>query len=589
MPTRTTADILCLGSLLGSGLHFRIPSYQRPYAWTTREAGQLLDDINLAREQATDRPATEGGYFLATVLLMDETEPPDTAPHRDIVDGQQRLVTLTILLAVLRDLADDRGLDLASDIEDLLYSGWSSTGTAQPRIVIAGHDRAFFERWVLEPGSAHDIPLDDDLTPAEQRMLEVREHFVSELSSIASDDLERFVDYVRRSCFFSVVTTRGIDRAHRMFTHLNYRGRSLARNDILKAHILENVSPERRGELTARWTAIEQRLGERFEELFSHIRTIAGRRRDRVITGIEELVARTGSTEAFFETTLEPYADILCAITAGEAPTERSRSLLRYLDWIGSAEWLPPVMAWWHKASGDTDGLERFLARFERLAFCLRLVGIGADKRATRFNAVLAAIEAGRLDEPDSPLELTREEARNIAFNLRNLHARSQLTCKLLLLRLNEELAGSPQILDPQLYTVEHVLPQRPSRTSEWRSLFSNAEEREACTQSLGNLVLVTRGQNDRARNMELARKLDIYFDEKYGPVPHLTRELQGITTWRPADVQARQERLLAVISQIWQLDTRRSTTTSPISEEASAPLPRRPRARREKVGPPVE
>ena len=66
-------------------------------------------------------------------------------------------------------------------------------------------------------------------------------------------------------------------------------------------------------------------------------------------------------------------------------------------------------------------------------------------------------------------------------------------------------------MLDPKDYSVEHVLPQRPGATSEWRRWFADAEEREICTESLGNLVAVTQKQNDRARNQEFSRKREIY------------------------------------------------------------------------------
>ena len=129
-----------------------------------------------------------------------------------------------------------------------------------------------------------------------------------------------------------------------------------------------------------------------------------------------------------------------------------------------------------------------------------------------------------------------------ILYNLRNLHSRSPLTCKLVLLRLNDELSGAPQGLSPGDYTVEHILPQKPGRTSAWRSWFPSAEEREVCTNSIGNLVLVTREQNDKARNAELPRKLDIFFRAQGVQVPRITAELEGIAEWRAPQLLAREE-----------------------------------------------
>ena len=68
------------------------------------------------------------------------------------------------------------------------------------------------------------------------------------------------------------------------------------------------------------------------------------------------------------------------------------------------------------------------------------------------------------------------------------MYRRDAQVCKQLLLRLNDELTRSTTLLDPKDYSVEHVLPQRPGATSEWRRWFADAEEREICTESLGNL-----------------------------------------------------------------------------------------------------
>ena len=544
-----------LGDLLGQRLSFRVPTYQRPYSWTTREAGQLLDDLELSLAGELDPGEARDGHFFGAMLLV--AHPPEgdqPSDVRDIVDGQQRLVTLTILLAVLRDLAADRGLAMKRDIEPLL-STMGNAGSRCSRIVLGGPENGFFERFVLAPGASAAMP-EFDVEGVERRILDVREHFVGELVLRASDDLGRLAHYLQRSCFATVITTGNIDRAHRIFTILNNRGRPLARNDILKAHLLGLIAPPLQVAYARRWQAMERRLGDRFEELFSHIRTIAGRSRERIISGVGDLIEESGGAERFFDEILEPYSQIQSAMIDGHSATHELSRAVAYLGWIGSTDWMPPVMLWWRTCDGDPDRLQPFLRRFERLAFCLRLLGIGADKRVSRFNAVLAAIRSGRLDAPGSPLDLTREESRNIVHNLRGLHTRSQLTCKLLLLRLNDELAGSPQGLDPQLYTVEHVLPQRPNRASAWRTSFPLAEEREACTQSLGNLVLVTRTQNDRARNMELARKLSVYFAPEHQPMPHITRDLEGITAWTPSDVRAREERLLAAVDRLWLLDS---------------------------------
>jgi hypothetical protein len=155
----------------------------------------------------------------------------------------------------------------------------------------------------------------------------------------------------------------------------------------------------------------------------------------------------------------------------------------------------------------------------------------------------------------EGPFHITRDEVRNIAYHLRTFYKRDQPVCKLLLLRLNDELARSVTLLQPSDYSIEHVLPLRPGAKSEWRRWFPDAEEREMCTESLGNLVVVTKAQNEKARNKEFARKREIYrgFDDT--PVLPITRDAVEAPVWRAGEIRSREGRLMELIRDTWNID----------------------------------
>lgn len=556
-----TAHSKTLAELLEATSTFRVPDYQRSYSWSTKEAGQLIDDVMIACSEARDTAQPEEGYFLGAVLLMEvmgddgRTPPVPGVTVFDIVDGQQRLITLTILLSVLRDLADDRGLGLGDLITPLIETGLGEASWTF-RVMPRGKEGAFLADFVQSAGACLEMPDGENLGEGPSRILDVREHFAETLFNLENEELVRLSQFLVAACHFAVVITRSIDRAHRIFSVLNERGRPLARNDILKAQLLGALAPADRPGASARWTAMEMSLHGSFEELFSHIRTIEGPRGGTIITGIGSVVAQSGGPLSFFSEILEPYARIFSLIRGAGAQsrdlTPTIRRYLSYLAWFGSSEWVPALLAYWRSVDGDAAKLEAFLVRFDRLAFGLRLLGIGADKRSARYAALLQRIrDRTDLDAVDSPLQFSRDEQRNILYNLRGIHARSQLTCKLLLLRLNDELAGISQHLDPSDFTVEHVLPQKPGRNSEWRTWYPLADDRDSATQSLGNLVLVTREQNDRARNMELSKKLEVYFS-RGDKVLHITRELENVTEWRKEQIAEREQRLLALVHELW-------------------------------------
>ena len=591
MPPPFSASCMTIGEVLGGRLRLSVPGYQRPYAWTTHQAAQLLDDILLA----IDDPAPESAdgragsdYFLGAVVLM-EIEPSSHDPAlvpavtHEIVDGLQRLATVTILLAVLRDIAEDDGdAEAAAMAARCIFQPVGGSGSESERndlrLRLAGETHRFFYDFIQQPSASSAMPADDDLPAPEARLLAVREHLMASLIGESSERRRQLLKYILGSCHCAVISARTLDRAHHIFAVLNDRGLPLARGDILKAQILGEVPSERRGELNNLWRDVEHALGGSFEELFSHLRTIEGRSRARILDEIRMLVDRSGNAERFVETTLFPYADILKSIrnTSRDAMPDAVWAPLRYLGWLGSQDWVPPLMLYWRTVDGHPDHLAAFLTRLERLAYGLRLLGIGSDKRATRYRGVLEAIRNGRIDHPASPLELSRDEQRLIAFNLRTLHARSQLACKLVLLRLNDLMAGSPQDLDPAAFTVEHVLPQKPGRASQWREWFPITDERERCTQSIGNLILVSRDENEQASNLDFAHKLRIYFERNPERQPRITRDIENARQWLPADVRQREERLTALLGAHWRLGNSRAQQPSGDSEDGieAKPVP---------------
>ncbi|MFC3885568.1 DUF262 domain-containing protein [Bacillus songklensis] len=96
--TRIEAKEILFKDLFGSKFTFKIPGYQRQYSWEKDQQEQLFDDIKEALE------FEEESYFLGSVILQVISQKSDDSGVYDVVDGQQRLTTLTILLAVMRDL-----------------------------------------------------------------------------------------------------------------------------------------------------------------------------------------------------------------------------------------------------------------------------------------------------------------------------------------------------------------------------------------------------------------------------------------------------------------------------------------------------
>jgi len=561
MPSPFGAQAMPLGQLFADPNFVHVPSYQRSFAWTPDEAGRLLDDVSNALD-AEAEPDQGGDYFLGPMLFI-EADPPTgriatwkasrTGRVREVVDGLQRLTTLTILFCVLRDLDAEAGEPASERLLAAIGAG------ARARLALREPEESFFQAHVRRRGATAEPCPERSLSPAEVRLLEVRKHMRDAMVDLDAGGRRALADFLLDKCHIVLVSATGIDRAHRMFTVLNATGRPLARNDILKAALLGGVPAPALDRATAAWDAAQTRLGADFDSLFSHIRTIYQRSSAHIISGVQKIAQEQGGADVFIAGLLAPAAaafdDIRHARHAGTPQSPAIAASLRHLGWLRGGDWIPPALLCWLKRGGDAAELQWFLTALDRLAYGLRILGMGTKRRAGRLGAVVGALHQDEdLRASASALMLTRDEQSTIRHNLRDLHARSAPLAKLVLLRLNEEMAGRPQHLPVEDLTVEHILPRKPNANSRWRQWFPDPSERGRCTESLGNLVLMTRAQNDRAGNQDFAKKQQVLLAADGAPALHVNTYVRGQTEWRAAQIRARETELLARLYRLWDI-----------------------------------
>ncbi|HEX6001417.1 MAG TPA: DUF262 domain-containing HNH endonuclease family protein [Hyphomicrobiaceae bacterium] len=576
MPSPFGAQAMPLGQLFADPNFIHVPSYQRSFAWTREEAGRLLDDVCEALDAETDSDPGRD-YFLGPMLFV-EPDPPTgriaawkahrTGRVHDVVDGLQRLTTLTIMFCVLRDL------DIAGEpANDRLAAAIGTS--ARSRLALRDPEEAFFGAYVRRPGATHLQPAEGSLSLTAARILDVREHLRQTLAEMDASHRRLLVEFLLDKCHIVLVSAKGIDRAHRMFEVLNATGRPLARNDILKAALLGTVPAPALNHATQIWDEAQARLDADFDSLFSHIRTIYRRNSTHIISGIQGIAQEHGGADLFITRLMGPAAaafdDIRNGRHAGSPSSAAIGTALRHLGWLRGGDWVPPALLFWLERGSDPADLAQFLNGLDRLAYGLRILGMGTKRRSTRLGALLTAIRDGDdLNDAASPLKLTRDEQGTIRHNLRDLHARSAPMAKLVLLRLNEQMAGGPQELPIEDLTVEHLLPRKPGLNSLWREWYPDPAERGQCTESLGNLVLMTKVQNDKAGNQDFVRKHEVLFRSSSAlPLP-VNDFVRSQTEWRAEQVREREAELLRQIYRLWDI-------SPPPRSEAQAKAPPHP------------
>lgn len=536
-----------------------VPPYQRPYAWTTEEVGELLDDLVAARREDPETP-----YFLGSIVMVRTSD----GKRHELIDGQQRLTTLTMLLCVARDLATDAGdKDRIDEYVAQRANKYEGT-TESSRILVRERDRKEFEEWVLKPGSTSTVTKESakGRNDSQERIAENVVSIREALEKLEPEDRDGLIAFVIQRCYLIVATTTDRDSAYRMFSVLNSRGLDLSPTDILKADVIGGLRESQQQTATDTWETLEDELGrEKFRSLFQAICSvfIKDKIHQALETAFQRKVLAEMSPDTFIESVLKPYASAYIAFNRCSYPdTSEAHPVNRILKNLVSLDdytVLPPAMAYIRHANATPDDAIVFFRHLERLAFGLRLLRRGVEARIRRFARIVEAIESAASDGAvhdaltDDLLAFNAEESRAILDALNGPLGRHPL-CKHLLLLLDGAIADAGVQYDRPNCTIEHVLPQTPSSDSPWLDAFPDENSRVDWTQRMGNLVLLSRPRNSAASNYPFSKKRDEYFKRTKVAQFALTLDVLDADNWTPTEIEARQRRLIDVLQVRWNL-----------------------------------
>ena len=564
MPETIEAGELQIDKVFSNEYLFEIPEYQRPYAWTTEEVGDLLDDLFYAMKKGDGKCEDIGEmppYFLGSVVVIKNSD----SAHADIVDGQQRITTLTLLFCALRELsANDENLrnDLNKRVRE---ESDSLTGVeGRFRLAVRKRDRDFFLSNVQTEGALADLVKQppSDLPDSQQRMFENAEYLWSKLSKLNIAQHRKLASFLVRRCYLVVVSASDRSSAYRVFAVMNDRGLDLSPTDILKADIIGEMDDNVRSQYTEVWEDMEEHLGrDGFRDLFAHIRMIYMKDKARGTLNQEfrdGVISRIADRN-FIDEVLAPFADTYEIVTRASYKSEkRADEINLYLDCLGRLDndnWIPPAMAFFNRNEDNEDMLFRFVVDLERLAYGMFIMRQDINQRINRYADVLRAIERGDdLYGETSPLQLTDREKGDILQRLDGEIYTLPRVPRPLLLRLDGLVADAGAKYDHPAISIEHVLPQNPESSSEWIIAFGDEEEREYWTHRLANLVLLSHRKNSQAQNYDFERKKKAYF-MRSGTTPFaLTTQVVNEPAWIPDVLKRRQRILVDALAREWRL-----------------------------------
>lgn len=550
-----------IGKIFSSDFEYHIPSYQRPYAWTVDQADELFEDL-----YSFYQTEKEEGYFLGSLVLI-KTE---NEPKSEVIDGQQRLTTLTILLAAIADHTEDD--DYRKEIESYIVEPGKKTQNipSKPRLTLRDRDNAFFKKYIQDV----DFPALEKFMPealeteAQQNIranaLCLRDKIQKKLSN--SNELEGFVNFLVTRCYLVAVSTPNQQSAFRVFSVMNSRGLDLQPTDIIKADVIGQVSNEKqRDELTQLWEDLEVQLGRStFNDLFSYIRMIYAK--DKAKRSILEefkthVLQKVSEPQKLIKDVIEPYADALAIIKNANYKSDQDakeiNTLIKWLKRVDNSDWIPTAILFLSQNKNDPQYVAWFFNKLERLTAYLHICSKNVNQRIDRYATIISALEKDHdIDNPVSEVDLKPEEVEEMKATLQgDIYLLPPRKRSYVILRLDSFLSDGAAVYDPDMLTIEHVLPQTVDESSQWQQDWPVIEDRQNWVHKISNLVPLNRRRNSQAQNYDFKKKKTAYFVGKDNVSSYvLTTQVINADNWDKDFVEKRQNDLLQKLYESWDL-----------------------------------
>lgn len=547
---------LGIGSVLARHT-LQVPPNQREYSWTDREIRALFFDYS----RAISENASE--YFLGSLVTI-----PRKPGVLEVVDGQQRLATTTILLAAIRDYLRSLGGPndiVVEDIENRFLSSIDRVARERvPKIRLNVLDNAYFEKRIMDNESAveptapsHHLIHNAAALAAEHVKKIVSQHD----QKVHGDVLNKWIDFIEHRAIVILLKVPDDINAYRMFETLNDRGLRTSQSDLVK-NFLFGESADRLPEVQHKWASMKGLL-ESVEEdditinfLRQMLISLHGYLREPDVYEKVQANARGPSQALHFMTLLESGAADYVAMLNPEHETwnhypASTRRAIQTLVMLRMRPTRPVVLSVTRKFSTDeTDKALRFLVNMS-----VRFLIVGGGRSGSVEQALAAAakdISEGVLATAKAlssalarsiPTDTQFEEQFKVATVSQAYLARYYLRS----LELQAQGAPDPCFIpndDQQAINLEHVLPQNPG--TNWPQFTEDAAN--AFYRRIGNMALLQARFNSDLRSAPFPEKKAVYSDSPYD----LTRKIAEETEWNVESISRRQSFLARLAVDTW-------------------------------------
>lgn len=554
--------------LLGNGLTYRIPRFQRDYSWSEEEWEDLWQDM-----LGTMKPDGEPAHYMGYLVLQ-------TSDNRifGVIDGQQRLTTISLIvlaaMRLLKRLIDDDKQAQANQqrLEQLraTYIGYLDpvTLTARNKLSLNRNNDDYYKDYLVT--LADNLPV-RGFAASTHSMRKGFEWFEKKLrehiKSMAEQGMElaRFVETMSDKLFFTVITVADELNAYKVFETLNARGVRLSSTDLLKnwlfsilAHSTETDTPTQLGELERRWDNMVGRLGSESFPDFLRMHWNSRHPFARQAELFKTIRNHVSDPKQVFDLlrTMDQDIDTYLALTQPENSDWQGtwRESAQELRMFSVRQPFPMLMA--AKRCLNDQEFGKLLRATTVISFRYNVIGsqhTGEQER--HFHAAGIALHQGHVQTSAQVVDILRPLYRSdTAFradfaekSIKTTQSRNAKIVRYVLCKLERHAGGIDFDANSPVYTIEHILPQSPDRG--WDAFADR--DLEGLTYRLANMVMLEASINRDLGNQSFDLKRQAFAASSL----KLTRDVAtDHAEWTPERLQERQKAMAKMATSVWRL-----------------------------------
>ncbi|MBD2159790.1 DUF262 domain-containing protein [Limnothrix sp. FACHB-1083] len=558
LDTRTAS----FGDLLGNGKRYQVPLFQRDYSWTEENWEDLWQDI-LGLHQ---NPKTS--HYMGAIVLQNSRE---SDKEFTIIDGQQRLATLSIIAIVvinkIKTLASQGNKpEENQERQEILKRTYLSDKDSislrySSKIRLNGNNNGFYQDYLInlkQPRNIRSLPKSNQLIwqAFEYFSKQIDQH--SEIVKSGENLAEFLTDIIARRLLFIQISVEDELNAYTVFETLNARGLELSSTDLLKNYLFSLIRSS--GDLKAlqrQWQMIINTVRmEKFPEFLRYYLSLEQPwvRRERLFKIVRESV-KNGHQVFDLIDQLESYSSLFVALGNAQddfwRETPANRAYIRELELFRVKQAYSILFAA-HGKFSDVD-FTRLLKLISVLSFRYTVVcGLNPSELEKVYNQVAIAIQSSEITTPKQVFEKLRsiyvsDEKFAQDFELLTVATRGQQKklARYILWKLEND-AANQEIVE-ESFSIEHILPESPEQ--DWLDDFTDAQITDMVYR-LGNLTPLEPPLNRQIGNQSYTTKRDVYPTSAY----RLTQEILA-EEWTPNALANRQKQLAKRAVHIWRSD----------------------------------